>query len=271
MKKTLTFSLLLLISIGGFAQSRTLFECIYEYSLRVDDENFETSTILIAGDNTSLFEDYSTYCLDSVKYCKAKDEVLKKYKKIWSNNIMLFDQSIVRNNTNNTLTVFSPIVPNTISYVEKAKETIKWHFTEGEKEVCGYKCMKATMEYGGREWTAWYAMEIPSQYGPWKFSGLPGLILEAVDNNGIHKFTAISIRKGKGVIRIPEYANIVKTSREKFIERKNKFEENPLKNLPVESLTDIMIEKNDDGSKNMYANGMLLRIRKGKYIPLELK
>ena len=37
-------------------------------------------------------------------------------------------------------------------------------------------CNSAYLTFRGRNFNVWYAPEIPSQFGPWKFYGLPGLI-----------------------------------------------------------------------------------------------
>lgn len=56
-----------------------------------------------------------------------------------------------------------------------------WKLTDEEKEIAGYVCRKATAHYLGRDWTAWFTEEVPSQAGPWLLWGLPGLIVEAQD------------------------------------------------------------------------------------------
>lgn len=63
----------------------------------------------------------------------------------------------------------------------------------------GYKCRKARLKYGGREWTAWYPPDLPISSGSWKFHGLPGLILKADDTTGMHRFEAYLLLKGKGL------------------------------------------------------------------------
>lgn len=65
-----------------------------------------------------------------------------------------------------------------------------WKITDESKEIIGYQCFKAVTDYRGRKWTAWFAPEIPVQEGPWKLCGLPGLILEAYDNNMEYHFEA---------------------------------------------------------------------------------
>lgn len=68
-----------------------------------------------------------------------------------------------------------------------------WTMTDEEKEIAGYACRKATAHYLGRDWTAWFTEEVPSQAGPWLLWGLPGLIVEArdADNYIIFKLTGI--------------------------------------------------------------------------------
>lgn len=46
-------------------------------------------------------------------------------------------------------------------------------------EILGFDCRKATLQFRGREYSVWYAPDIPVSEGPWKFSGLPGMILKA--------------------------------------------------------------------------------------------
>lgn len=56
-----------------------------------------------------------------------------------------------------------------------------WEMVEEEKTVNGILCRKAVTFFKGRHYIAWYAPSIPISEGPWKLGGLPGLILEAYD------------------------------------------------------------------------------------------
>ena len=69
----------------------------------------------------------------------------------------------------------------------------EWIIDESVTETkSGYTCHKATADYLGREWTVWYTPEVPTPAGPWKLWGLPGLIVEASEADGIYSFSLSS-------------------------------------------------------------------------------
>ena len=59
---------------------------------------------------------------------------------------------------------------------------MEWNTTEENKMIGGIPCLKAETRFKGRGYTAWYAPTITISDGPWKLGGLPGLILEAYDD-----------------------------------------------------------------------------------------
>ncbi len=69
------------------------------------------------------------------------------------------------------------------NYVKDTLVKINWKITNKEKKIGNFNCTKATCHYSGRDYTAWFAKELPMPFGPWKLQGLPGIILEAYDTN----------------------------------------------------------------------------------------
>ncbi len=61
--------------------------------------------------------------------------------------------------------------------------------------MAGYTCQKATTRYEGRDYVAWFAPKIPISDGPYKFSGLPGLIVEIADTKEYYRFELTGLSK----------------------------------------------------------------------------
>ncbi|TZF96009.1 GLPGLI family protein [Chryseobacterium panacisoli] len=68
---------------------------------------------------------------------------------------------------------------------------VKWEVANGVEKQNGYSAQKAVTEFGGRVWTAWFTKDIPLSDGPYKFSGLPGLIVKLEDDKGDYKFDLV--------------------------------------------------------------------------------
>lgn len=82
------------------------------------------------------------------------------------------------------------------SYYTEDIPDFQWAMLEGDTTICEYPCMKARTTFRGRTWTVWYTIDLPYSDGPWKLSGLPGLIMKADDEKGDFSFTAIKVAKG---------------------------------------------------------------------------
>lgn len=86
-------------------------------------------------------------------------------------------------------------------YYEEPFSEIDWVINEDStKTVLGYQCVMASTDYHGREWTVWFTPEIPLQDGPWKFCGLQGLVLEASEPSGQHRFSITGIESSSQAI-----------------------------------------------------------------------
>ena len=255
----------------------SLYECIYEYTVTSLDKNKEQykdigSCMLQIGNRTGKFYDYSSYQTDSVIQTDCTDKIIESYKLREQRNAFFFDQTIYQNFPKGKMSVYSVITPNFYTY-EEDRNLIKWTMDEGEDSICGYKCLCAHGDYGGRTWIVKYAPEIPSPNGPWKLTGLPGLILDARDSEGIHHFYAVAFRRSAADIVPLDNKSRISTNREKFIQTKNKFEENPIGNIPPESIGEMEIRKHGDALSDatILINGIQLRMRVHPYVPLEIE
>jgi len=83
--------------------------------------------------------------------------------------------------------IFTQDLLKTSFLIEDKLPKIEWQLTSEKKEFENLVCYKATTQFRGRNWTVWYCPDIPIIYGPWKFYGLPGLIVEAKEET--HRFS----------------------------------------------------------------------------------
>lgn len=103
---------------------------------------------------------------------------------------------------------------------------LKWNVDFNEvKNVLGYECHKATTIFNNRIYTAWYTKDIPISEGPYRFKGLPGLILELGDEKEFDTFRAIGIEKKQ--IEIAPLQKGIPVTRGQYIQKREEFRNNP--------------------------------------------
>jgi len=67
-----------------------------------------------------------------------------------------------------------------IYYIKDSAIKINWEISSETKKIGNFTCTKATANFRGRDYTAWFTTDIPLPYGPWKLMGLPGLIFRGL-------------------------------------------------------------------------------------------
>ena len=121
-------------------------------------------------------------------------------------------------------------------YYDEPFDEMKWTVIgDSTKNVLNYECIMAEMDYHGRHWKAWFTPEIPVSDGPWKFVGLPGLILMASDSTGCHTFVATGLEytsDPRPMMEVPEYYS--KGNRTDFLKLSSKSGENYINELKSE-------------------------------------
>ncbi len=80
-------------------------------------------------------------------------------------------------------------------YKVREDQKPEWKILPDKQKIGEYNAQKATTTYGGREWIAWFSTDIPFQDGPYKFYGLPGLIVKLEDTTGSHIMTLVGNKK----------------------------------------------------------------------------
>lgn len=112
---------------------------------------------------------------------------------------------------------------------EDSLTTQQWELLDSSKTVLGYACRYAKCFFRGREYYAWFTPEVAVGEGPWKFYGLPGLIMEVGDSRNQYHFiiTGIYPDGGQGTIAVPKKTQdgtkFIKTDRKAFLRLSEKY------------------------------------------------
>lgn len=110
-------------------------------------------------------------------------------------------------------------IDNTIYKYNEELPKFKWIIQPEKVIIQKYHCQKAITKFRGREYEAWFTSEIPLSDGPWKFYGLPGLILRVYDSDKQYIFNCAGIKKTKTSIPVKTCKREhVLTTREKLAE-----------------------------------------------------
>lgn len=103
----------------------------------------------------------------------------------------------------------------------------EWTLLEQRDTICGYPCAVAQTSFRGRQWTAWYTLDIPISLGPWKFNGLPGLILRACDSQNDFCWESLSLSQKKNPL-IYYKVHTIRMDRSKWQRNRQRMHESPL-------------------------------------------
>jgi len=164
-------------------------------------------------------------------------------------------------------------------FVVETNDEMKWKLLQETQQYNGYTLQKATTDFGGRTWNAWFSNDVNIKEGPYKFRGLPGLIfiLEDTDKNFVYKLINnkkldtyydtkefVETHYGKPAIPITNekfntyIADIYQNPTRMFSEKIKNGQKATFKNESVESIEEL------NKKKEMLQKGI-----KGRYIYIE--
>ncbi|OYT16682.1 MAG: hypothetical protein B7C24_06530 [Bacteroidetes bacterium 4572_77] len=170
-------------------------QAIYSLSYILDSTNTEfirhENMLLLLGRNTSLFTSLSSFqWYTDIKQITNFTQ-FQEYTASGAVPITPFKYKIIKNYPPGKLTFINHIPSDTYRYEEKL-DLFKWQLTTDTATILDYKAQKAVCDYGGRSWVAWFCSEIPYSDGPYKFNGLPGLIIKIYDKRNHYVFELTS-------------------------------------------------------------------------------
>ena len=206
-KPTLLITLLFLCS-AYFAKSQQNEMLSYNFSAQykktykpdsLQKNNLSENFILLFNDHQSAFRSVTRFLLDSIK--RTPDyQSMKQLEKVAvnmeypSNNEELIQINLDQKEA--TVTTFAAVMPATDpSYKEKLN--LQWKIIDEFKKIKNLNCKKAEVTAFGRKWTAWFTLDHPYPVGPYKFQGLPGLIVQIEDATSSYKYELYKFKTEK--------------------------------------------------------------------------
>jgi GLPGLI family protein len=260
MKKYHSISLLILaFALNAQVTANRFF---YELTFKPKQDSVKTEKVMAILDITkdkSLYRDYTLVAQDSILKIGVEEmQKLGVFKDLSKTVTMPKFGFKVEKEYPSMKEIYSDRIssgftPMQIGYNEAPK--FNWKISNEKEKIGDYNTQKATTRYGGREWTAWFSTDIPFQDGPYKFDGLPGLIVKIEDSDKNYSWV---LKGNKKVENFEELSYIEKispggagklttVSREKFEKTMAEYKKDPFATMrPM--LTKEMMDKKMPGS-----------------------
>ena len=226
MKLKTIFLLLLICPVTIFSQKKNskesinaLYECVWSVKF-IDDTikmipGIEDQFILHIGDDLSYQYGRNGQQYDSTwNSLKSWDDFGKfiEVKKEGLRNLNLRENGNPRINAFGKIKLYKDYKTKRIRVVDQIsinwfvyEESFMpqtWEIQDDTTTIAGYACQKAVCDYRGRSYEAWFTPEIPISEGPWKFHGLPGLIIRLNDTKNHYEFELVEFKKSDKIIDV---------------------------------------------------------------------
>lgn len=220
-------SILSFLTISLKAQSHdNLFRTNLIVDYHLTNKGFKESMILLIGKKTSLFSSKKKMFNDSIvramkgTYINPKDRFNELRSKMKKNK---YEYKIFKKS--NKILATEKFM--TESYLYEEKLNLKWKVSNDTLTVGGFVCNKALVSYAGRDYIAWFTKDIPISEGPYKFRGLPGLILKIYDKDKNYIFEVNKVVE-KEIEYYFDSDDFIKTTKKEFFNKIVDFKENPI-------------------------------------------
>ncbi len=167
------------------------FRVHYEMDYKPDslqDHYVKKSMILDVNDNINRFYSYQLYRSDSTLIANEKTGKMTMSKSM-DYEFMVIKKPLLKEN----IKIYR-ILYDTYELKED-QPILDWKILSDKKTLNNLICQKATLEFKGRQWEAWFSTELPYSEGPYIFNGLPGLIISMYDTNKNYIFNFSGLSK----------------------------------------------------------------------------
>jgi len=140
---------------------------------------------------------------------------------------------------------------------------MNWKILPEKEKIGEFNTQKASLYFAGRVWTAWFVSDIPIQDGPYKFHGLPGLIIKIEDKTKSHSFILKEVKKNNSDqewvsdSEKKAFGNTIAIDQEKYKKQVIDFRNNPTKGMRQMLSGNTKITMIDENGKPLDIEKML--------------
>lgn len=245
------------------ARLKVMYELTYrEDTNHLDRANTEQMMLLI-GDEVSFFQSYTAYRVLKALRRAVKDGVFAKQYNVKQEDIPRYQYKVYKNHPKGKVTMMDRVLMSGSFLYEEDYPCMTWEYTEDTAIIAGHFTQKAVCDYGGRTWEAWFAPELPFNDGPYKFCGLPGLIIKVADTQDHYRFEMLSAEIPEKMYILWDDKDCVKTTKKAFFKAYDDNMANIIEN-GMERITPV------DGNSNDIQHRLYL-YAKTKNNPIELE
>lgn len=206
MMKKIFFFFFPFIYFWSFAQElKANYVCTYklDYSINGKKENEQFIMFIDAVNNRSFFQSSINYAKDTINISDPLQ--LASYESDFNEKV-LYEKK--------TFKVYENIMDAKLFYTEN--QNLSWQILDKIKKEDGITMQLAKTSAYGRMWYAWFSKETPIDFGPYKFNGLPGLIVSVVDEKNQFIFTLQKFKKKNKKIKLPNESKYKFTTKNNF-------------------------------------------------------
>ena len=230
----------------GFSQK---YRFVYEYKMvsdRTKPDSLTTDYMNLDTDGKkSYFYNSTKFETDSAYAAGNEFKVLANAKNFDLN----LNYSVEKNQANKTTNFYTNY--KGLEIVIPENDFPVWQLENEYQEIAKMRCQKAITKYKGRNWEAWFTTKIPVSDGPYKFSGLPGLVVKLYDTENQHQFELIQVKKLDDLyFKIPKNPKKMQAQKYQELMKNYSFDVSDIKAINVTS-SGMSIQFNDGNYRNI--------------------
>lgn len=260
MKKLTIF--LILFSALYFAQNQRF---MYEYKFVMDSTNKEDVKnelmYLDAFKEGSHFYSRTVFESDSI----MKADLEKQLKATGSINVRSdMRKGDVRYSVTKTYPKYDVFMHTRLlsdQYKVAEDRKMNWKISSEKQKIGEWNAQKAETDFGGRHWIAWFSTDIPVQDGPYKFHGLPGIIVKLEDRTGTHRFELKGIKNSVQKVEMPFSAKEIAINRKQYNRLVEDYENDPTKGYRQMQMGGMVMIMADGQSADMKKQEEIIKER----------